>query len=153
MGPKTYLNKLAKLVSKRSGICIATCEQVIPALFDEIRYQLCEGDCRCVPIESFGTFGVVDIPEREYPYDYKGVKKMRRLPAKKRMKFYSARHMRLEIESSHCDTSRQAFVRHPDDPPIRKLNAMRYRSMKTKVHKGRMRFIADSADTGSSEDA
>ncbi len=151
MGPKIYLSKLAKLVSKRSNICVATCEQVLPALFDEIRYQLCEGEYRCVPIESFGTFGVVDIPEREYLYNYKGVKEMRRLPAKKRLKFYPTRHMRQEIEESCFAPSRQSFVNHPDDPPIRKRKHMRYQRLKTEVHKGEMEIIGKNKDKGKKE--
>ena len=70
MLPKEYLTRLSAAVVKRSGICQATVEQVLPALFDEIRYQLIEGRYHCVPIESFGTFGIVEIPERQYHYTY-----------------------------------------------------------------------------------
>ena len=58
MCPKSHrLRKLASAVSKRSGISLQTLEVAIPAIFDEIRHQLAEGD-QYVIIESFGTFDV-----------------------------------------------------------------------------------------------
>ncbi len=138
MLPKEYLQRLANAVAKRSGIHQATVEQVLPALFDEIRFRLCEGKYKCVTIESFGTFGVVDIPEREYLNTYKGkLKKVHLLP-KKKLKFYPTRNLRLEVEGCKYDPTRRSFSRHPKDPPIRKRKDMAYQPMKTKVHKGVM---------------
>lgn len=136
MPPKEYLSRLAKAVTKRSGICQATVEQVLPALFDEIRFQLIEGKFHCVPIESFGTFGVVDIPEREYHYTYKGADEIRHLPPKKRLKFYPTLNLRREIEQGQFDPTRQSFRRNLQDPPIRKRNKMRYQPKKHEVAKG-----------------
>lgn len=136
MLPKEYLTRLAKEVTKRSGICQATVEQVLPAVFDEIRYQLIEGRYHCVPIESFGTFGVVDIPERQYHYTYCGKDEMRMLPPKKRLKFYPTLNLRREIEQGQFDPTRQSFRRNLQDPPIRKRNKMRYQPKKHEVAKG-----------------
>ena len=136
MLPKEYLTRLSAAVVKRSGICQATVEQVLPALFDEIRYQLIEGRYHCVPIESFGTFGIVEIPERQYHYTYCGKDEMRTLPPKRRLKFYPTRNMRREMEQGIFDPSRQSFKRHPDDPPIAKRKAMKYRPLRKEVYKG-----------------
>lgn len=136
MQPKEYLTRLAAAVVKRSGICQATVEQVLPALFDEIRYQLCEGENHCVPIDSFGTFGIVEIPERLYHYTYKGLDEIRTLPPKKRLKFYPTRNMRREMEQGQFDSSRRSFRRHPDDPIIRKRLNIRYQPVKKGIYKG-----------------
>ena len=109
MLPKKYLRKFAAAVVKRSGICQATVEQVLPAIFDEIRYQLCEGQYPCVPIESFGTFAVITKPEREYPYNHKGVKKIVHLPAKKVLKFAPTKNLQREVDAGQYDPSRSAF--------------------------------------------
>lgn len=128
--------RLAKAVTKRSGICQATVEQVLPAVFDEIRFQLIEGRYHCVPIESFGTFGIIEIPEREYHYTYKGADEMRTLPPTKRLKFYPTRSMRREIENGQFDPTRQSFKRHMEDPAIRKRKNMKYQPNKHGVFKG-----------------
>lgn len=141
MQPKEYLTRLSAAVVKRSGICQATVEQVLPALFDEIRYQLCEGRYKCVPIESFGTFGVVDIPERQHHYTYKGADEMRTLPPTKRLKFYPTRNLRLEMLAMQFDPTRRSFRRHPDDPPIRKRTKMVYQPNKHGVFKGATQLI------------
>ena len=99
MIPREFLQRFAADVVKRSGICQATVEQVLPAVFDEIRHRLIEGRYPCVPIDSFGTFGVVDIPERQYHYTYCGKDEMRTLPPKKRLKFYPAYNFRKELEA------------------------------------------------------
>ncbi len=135
MEPKEYLHRFAAAVTKRSGICQATVEQVLPAVFDEIRYQLIEGKYPCVPIESFGTFGVIDVPEREYHYTYK-CDKVVHLSAKKRLKFYMTRNFRQELERGEFDPSRRSFSRHPKDPVIRKRANMRYQPMKNGMHRG-----------------
>lgn len=142
---KSYLQKLSSAVSKRSGICQATIEQVLPALFDEIRFQLSEGSRKCVPIDSFGTFAVVNIPEREYHYTYK-CDKIVRLPAKKRMKFLPTRSFRKETEKGVFDRSRTSFSRHPDDPMIRKRVDMSYRRNKNGVFKGRTKVVKKNAE-------
>ena len=136
MPPKEYLTRLAKAVTKRSGICQATVEQVLPALFDEIRFQLIEGKFHCVPIESFGTFGIVEIPEREYHYTYKGADEIRHLPPKKRLKFYPTRSFRREIENGQFDPTRQSFYWKTGDPPIRKRRSMQYQPNRNGVFKG-----------------
>ena len=126
MLPKQYLQKLAAAVSKRSGICQATVETVLPALFDEIRYQLIEGQRPCVPIDSFGTFAVVDVPERERRYVYKDTDEVRHYPATKRLKFRPAYNMKRELDRGEYDPTRHSFSRHPQDPIIRKRQNMMY---------------------------
>lgn len=125
MLPKTYLSQFAANVVKRSGVCKATVEAVLPAVFDEIRYQLTEGTL-CVPIESFGTFAVVEVPERTRRYTYKGADEMRTLPATLRLKFAPTRNLRREVDAQQFDPSRKSFSRHPKDPKIRKRCNMRY---------------------------
>lgn len=127
MLPKTYLQKIAANVSKRSGICRATVEQVLPAFIDEIRYQLCEGSYPCVPIESFGTFAVINRPEHEYLYNYKSANEVRTVPARRQLKFIPTKNMQREVEQGRFDPTRKSFSRHPDDRPIRKRNDMRYK--------------------------
>lgn len=125
MIPKEYLQRFAAAVVKRSGIARPTVEAVLPHIFDEIRYQLTEGGL-CVPIESFGTFAVVDIPERQRHYTYKGADEIRTLPPKKKLKFAPTRNLQREINNQQFDPSRSSFKRHPDDPPIRKRKHMEY---------------------------
>lgn len=140
MLPKTYLQKLSAAVSERSGIARATVEQVLPALFDEIRYQLCECKHACVPIESFGTFAVIDIPERQHHYTYKGADEMRTLPATQRLKFASTKNFRRELEAHQFDPTRKSFQRHPQDPPIRKRTKLLYQPKKMPVFKGQTQY-------------
>lgn len=125
MSPKKYLQKFVAAVVERSGVCRPTVEAVLPHVFDEIRYQLTEGDL-CVPIESFGTFAVVDIPERQRRYTYGGRDEIRTLPPKKKLKFAPTRNLRLEVESSRYDPTRRSFVLQPGDPPIRKRKHLKY---------------------------
>jgi len=137
MLPKNYLQKFAAAVTKRSGICQATVEQVLPAVFDEIRYQLAEVKNSCIPIESFGTFAVIDVPERQHEYHYKDKDEIRKLPATKRLKFRAAKNMRREVIEQQCfDPSRRSFSRHPQDPPVAKRNKMLYQPNKHGVNKG-----------------
>ena len=68
MLPKKFLETFAADVTKRCGICQATVEQVLPAVFDEIRYRIINERYPCVPIDSFGTFAVINKPERRYHY-------------------------------------------------------------------------------------
>ena len=88
MQPKQYLQKFAAAIVKRSGIARPTVEALLPHVFDQIRYEMTEGSL-CVPVEGFGTFAVVDIPEREHRYTYKGKNEVHTLPATKRLKFTS----------------------------------------------------------------
>ena len=126
MLPKEYLHRMTAAIVKRSGIARPTVEAVLPYVFDEIRYQLTSGERLCVPIESFGTFAVVDIPERKRHYTYKGADEIRTLPPTRRLKFAPTRNLKREIAERQFDPSRKSFSRHPDDPPIRKRRALKY---------------------------
>lgn len=128
-----YKKNFISAVVKRSGICRATVEQVLPAVFDELRYQLTEGS-QCVPIESFGTFAVVDIPERTRRYTYKDKDEIRTLPPKRRLKFAPTKNMSREIESCRFDPSRRSFTHHPADPHLRTRNSLRYQPMRGEIH-------------------
>ena len=127
------MQRLAAAVVKRSGICLATVEAVLPAVFDEIRYQLIEGKYPCVPIDSFGTFAVVDIPERKRRYTYKGADEIRTYPPEKRLKFRPARNMKRELEQGSFDPTRKSFSRHPKDPILRRRHNMRYQPRKKAI--------------------
>lgn len=120
MQPKKYLYKLALAVSKRSGISINTCQVVLPALFDEIRYRLAEGDFRCITVESFGTLTVKELPKRHYNRRFSdGHVERVDLPNKYVVKFLPSHNMRMEVEASKFDPTRHSFVLHPDDHPLR----------------------------------
>ena len=134
MYPKQYIQKFAAAVVKRSGICQATVEQVLPAVFDEIRYQLCEAKRPCVPIDSFGTFAVIDVPERTRRYTYKDVDELRHYPAEKRLKFRPAKNMKRELQQGRFDPTRRSFTRHPQDPIIRKRRQMHYQDDGEPMH-------------------
>lgn len=134
MEPKKYLYKLAQSVSKRSGISIATCQVVLPALFDELRYTLCEGKYRCVAIESFGTLIVKELPRRHYTRrNPDGTTYQVELPAKFVVKFLPTRNLRHEVESSRYDPSRQSFTIHPEDHGIRTRKAIGSKAKKRKA--------------------
>ena len=126
MQPKEYLKRLAANIVKRSGIARPTVEAVLPHVFDEIRFQLCEGGYPCVPIEGFGTFAVVNIPERTRHYTYNGADEIRKLPPKKQLKFAPTKNLKREIENGKFDQTRKSFTHHPDDPKIRKRQNMCY---------------------------
>lgn len=130
MLPSLYLKRIAANVVKRSGISLPTVMQVLPAVFDEIRYQLCEGSYPCVPIESFGTFAVINRPEHEYLYNYQGRGEVHTIPARRQLKFKPTASMKREIEAGRFDPTRKSFSRHPDDKPIKKRNDMRYKKGK-----------------------
>ena len=133
MHPKKYLHRFAANVSKRSGISRSTLEVVLPHVFDEIRYQLTEG-CLCVPIEAFGTFAVVDIPERQRQYTYKDISEIRTLPACKRLKFRPTKSFQKEIQDQVFDTTHTAFRRNEGDPMIRTRSRLKYNSSDGKIH-------------------
>jgi nucleoid DNA-binding protein len=135
MGTKEIISSLAADITKRCGICQATVEQVLPAVFDEIRFRLVEGSWPCIPIESFGTFAVIEKPERQYKK--RGVDEWKTLPPKKILKFSPTRNMRMEIEDGHFDYNRKSFFRHPQDPPIRTRKHMQYRKDRVwAIHEG-----------------
>lgn len=125
MQPKQYLQKFAADIVKRSGIARPTVEALLPHVFDEIRYILTEGN-QCVPIEGFGTFAVIDKPERRRRYTYKGKNEVHVLPAKKVLKFAPTKNMKREIDAGKFDPTRKSFWHHPQDPKIRKRADMRY---------------------------
>lgn len=129
MTPKKYFQMMVANIVQRSGIARPTVEAVLPAVFDEIRYQLCQGE-RCVPIESFGNIAVVDIPERQRRYTYGGRDEIRTLPPKKRIKFAPTRNLRREVDNGLFDPSRRSFSRHPHDPAIRARSHMAYNPRK-----------------------
>ena len=127
MFPKEFLQRIAADVSKRCGICQATVEVVLPAFVDEIRYILAESKYPCIPIESFGTFAMIDVPERDRLYTYKGKTEIRHLPAKRKLKFSPTHSFRQELEQGQFDPSRKSFSRHPKDRRIRKRGDMQPR--------------------------
>ena len=125
--PKPYFTKqeFFSSIVKRSGICRTTVEIVAAAVFDEIRRELTEGS-GYVPIDSFGTFALVDIPERTRRYTYGGRDELRHYDATQRFKFAPSRNMRRELQEHKFDGTRTAFSHHPSDPPIRNKNSLRY---------------------------
>lgn len=135
MYPQQNLKKFAAAVVKRSGICQATVEAVLPAVFDEIRCQLSEGKRSCVAIDSFGVFYVMDVPERQRRYTYKGNDELRTYPPDRRLKFRPARNMKRELQSGQFDPSRKSFSRHPKDPILRKR---KYQDDGEPMHIGKM---------------
>ena len=124
MYPQQNLKKFAAAVVKRSGICQATVEAVLPAVFDEIRYQLSEGKRSCVAIDSFGVFYAVEYPERQRRYTYNGKDELRTYPPDRRLKFRPARNMKREMQAGQFDPSRKSFSRHPKDPILRSRQRM-----------------------------
>ena len=148
MLPNVYFKRLVAAVVKESGICKATVEQVVPAVFDVIRRELVEGQHRCVPIESFGTFALVDVPERQHLYTYKGANELRTLPPTKRLKFAPTRNLRREAEQGRFDPTRRSFFRHPDDPGIRKRKDLAYRPNKDGVFKGVTKYKKSDPPAG-----
>lgn len=119
------LRKLASAVSKRSGISLQTLEVAIPAIFDEIRYQLAEGD-QYVIIESFGTFASIIIPERQRHYVYGDVDEVRTLPPKRKIRFSPSTGMRHDVEAGRFDTARRSFELKAGDPKPRSRAGMLY---------------------------
>ena len=126
MLPSLYFKKFVADVVKRSGISRPTVEAVLPAVFDEIRYRLTEGKYPCVPIEGFGTFAVIDKPEHQYLYNYKGANQIKTVPAQKVIKFAPTANLRHEVDAQKFDPERHSFWRHPADKPIRRRQHMQY---------------------------
>lgn len=126
MKPDKYFQMFAAAIVKRSGIARPTVEAVLPHVFDEIRYILTEGN-RCVPIESFGTFAVIERPEHKYTYRRNDIHKVHTVPAKRVIRFAPTRNMRREVEERRLDPTRRSFTRHPQDPIIRQRHDMHYK--------------------------
>lgn len=148
------MNLLAAAVVKRSGICLSTVEQVLPALFDEIRYQMAEGKKPCIPIESFGTFAIVEKPARQYHYNNpkKGVNRIVDLPPMKTLRFTPTKNMKREVQKGTFDSSRQSFTHHHDDPKIRDRSQMHYRKHNGLIAKdGQFMKIENTKTTGDAE--
>ena len=133
----------------RYGSTQATVEAVLPHVFDEIRYRLVEGKYPCVPIDSFGTFAVINVPERKHHYTYKGADEWRTLPPQKRLKFNPAYNLKRELQAGKFDETRKSFKHHPQDPVIRKRKDMKYRPCKNGVFKGATTYLKDDADSAS----
>jgi len=143
----TYLKRLVAAVVQESGICTPTVEVVLPAVFDVIRRELAEGPHHCVMIESFGTFAMIDVPEREHLYTYKGKTTLKHLPATKRLKFSPTKNLRREVDAGVFDPSRKSFKHHPSDPILRNRAQMAYRAdRKDQINKGATRFIKPNTD-------
>ena len=121
-----FLQKLAAAVVQRSGISRPTVEVVLPAVFDEIRRILTEGN-GCVPIEGFGTLYVKEVPEHEYLYNRNNANRICTVPAKKQIKFAPARNLTDEMNAGKFDAMRRSFTRMPGDPLLRKRSDLRYR--------------------------
>ena len=122
-------------VVRRSGICRATVEQVLPAMVDEIRFQLSEGNL-FVGIESFGSFCVKEYPLRQHLYTYKGKTELRTLQPKRVVKFAPTRNRRQEVELGQFDPERRAFTHDPRDPRIRYRSALKYHPGNKEMHRG-----------------
>ena len=129
MASKSYLQKFAAAVVKRSGIARPTVEAILPHVFDEIRYQLTEGSL-CVSIESFGTFAVIDRPEHEYLCNRGDKHGVKTVAARRQLKFRPAKNLRCEVEQGRYDHTRNAFVHHSGDPKLATRQDLRYRSVK-----------------------
>ena len=129
MLPKKYFQKFAANVVKRSGISRPTVEALLPYVFDEIRYQLCEGS-KCVCIEGFGTFIAKDIPEHEFLYHRGDKREIHTVPFKRVVKFAPTRNLTNEVGAGRFDPMRKSFTRMPGDPMIRQRRDMRYRPAK-----------------------
>ena len=135
------LTKMARLISKRSGICLPTVEVVLQAAFDEWRWQLTEGP-GMVLVESFGSIAVKEIPSRSYHYcrPEKGIDGIVQLPGKRVLKFKPTRNLSREVEQQQFDPSRKSFFRHPDDPKPRSRPGRNIKK-RTQVYKiGKTKF-------------
>ena len=132
-------------VVRRSGICRATVEQVLPAMIDEIRYQLSEGNL-FVGIESFGSFAVKEYPLRQHLYTYKGKTEMRTLQPKRVVKFAPTRNLRQEVERGQFDPERRGFTHDPRDPRIRYRSAMKYHPGNKQMNRGVTKVLEQPTD-------
>ena len=112
-----------------------------------------EGEKQWVAIESFGTFAIKEVPEREHLYTYKGKSEMRHLPAKRVLKFSPTKNFKNEVELRQYDPIRKSFTRHPDDPPIRiRIRAkFKYKKRNGDISKGKSTYFKKTASEESSE--
>ena len=148
-----YFKRLVTAVVQESGICTPTVEVVLPAVFDVIRRELAEGPRHCVMIESFGTFAMIDIPEREHSYTYKGKTTVKRLPATKRLKFSPTKNLRREVDVGRFDPTRKSFKHHPADPAIRNRSQMAYHNdRKDQINKGATKFFKGHTESTETTD-
>ena len=138
-------------IVRESGICRPTVEQVLPFALDYIRRELVEGDKQCVAIESFGTFAIKDVPEREHLYTYNGKSEMKHLPAKRVIKFSPTRNFRLEVERGQFDPSRKSFTHHPDDPAIRLRSKFKYNKHEGPINKGKSKYFPKDENENDNE--
>lgn len=159
MQPHKYFQKFAAAIVKRSGLSRPTVEALLPHVFDEIRYQLTEGSL-CVPVESFGTFTIKDVPEHEFLYHRGEKREIKTVKAKRVLKFAPTRNLRLEVEGRKYDPERKSFIHHPADPRISKRHDLRYRKQKDyKQGEGswgspiyKRKSLADSTDNADIDD-
>ena len=139
---KNSLSRMAREISKRSGICVPTVEVVLQAAFDEWRWQLAEGS-GMVLVESFGTLTVKDEPARSYRYfrPEKGIDHMVHLQARRVVKFKPARNLSREVDARKFDPTRKSFYRHQDDPQMRYRSSLKYRAQTKPISKlGQTKF-------------
>lgn len=142
------LTRMARKISKRSGIALPTVEEVLKAAFDEWRQELTEGS-GIVVVESFGTMSVKEVPARSYHYyrPEKGIDRMVPLPAKRTLKFTPTRNMRRELEQRRFDPTRKSFFRHPDDPRNRYSSQSKYKKLTKPVPKlGQIKYERPTTD-------
>ena len=144
---KIHFRRMVMAIVRESGICRQTGEQVLPVAFDVIRRELVEGEKQWVAIESFGTFAIKEVPEREHLYTYKGKSEMRHLPAKRVLKFSPTKNFNNEVNYRKFDSTRKSFTHHPDDPPIRVRSSIKYqKTYNGKINKGRSTYFKKATD-------
>lgn len=148
---KIHFRRMVMSIVRESGICRQTVEHVLPFVFDVIRREIVEGERKWVAIESFGTFAIKDVPEREHLYTYKGKSEMRHLPAKRVLRFSPTRNFKNEVDQCQFDPTRRSFTRHPDDPPIRVRAKFRYQKRNGEISKGKSTYFKKTASDESSE--
>ena len=143
---KIHFRRMVMAIVRESGICRQTVEQVLPVVFDVIRRELADGEKQWVAIESFGTFAVKEVPEREHLYTYKGKSEMRHLPAKRVLKFSPTKNFKDEVDQRKYDPTRKSFTRHPDDPPIRIRAKFKYKKWNGEISKGKSTYFPKSKE-------
>lgn len=148
---KIHFRRMVMAIVRESGICRQTVEQVLPVVFDVIRRELVEGEKQWVAIESFGTFAIKEIPEREHLYTYKGKSEMRHLPAKRVLKFSPTKNFKNEVDRRQYDPTRKSFTRHPDDPSIRVRAKFKYKKWNGEISKGKSTFFPPKTSDESPE--
>lgn len=148
---KIHFRRMVMAIVRESGICRQTVEQVLPVAFDIIRRELVEGEKQWVAIESFGTFAIKEVPEREHLYTYKGKSEMRHLPAKRVLKFSPTKNFNNEVNYRKFDSTRKSFTHHPDDPPIRVRAKFKYKKQNGEISKGKSTYFKKTASDESLE--